>query len=265
MRTRWAVLAVVLAGAGTPAWAEKEFCPDRPGKSDPACTVDPGHVQLETSFADWSHERDSGETEDTILFNDALVRIGVGDSTELRLGWTSLGTDRTRDRQSGSVEHRTGTGDVSLGLRQNLRDGGDSGPSFSLEPFVTLPAGRTPIGAGTWGAALEGAAQLPLARDWSLTLNPEIAAAPDEDGDGRHLNYSLVANVSWNVTDAFQLGGEAYVERDRDPEDHATLASLDATAAYRIGENSQVDVGAYAGLNSATPRMQLVLGVAHRF
>jgi hypothetical protein len=260
----WAMMA--MAATASPALAEREFCPDRPGKSDPACTLDPGTLQVETSLVDWSRSKDSEEIEDTILFNDALVRYGVTNSTEVRLGWTSVGTDRLRDRESGSIDRKTRVGDVTLGLRQGLKDAGDGpGVSISIQPEVTLPAGRAPIGAGTWGAGVIVPIEANLSKDWTLTLDPEVDAAPDQDGHGRHLAYSLVANLACDVTDALQIGGEAFVQRDRDPEEHATLASLDATAAYKIGKNSQVDFGTYAGLNHATPRIQLVLGVAHRF
>jgi hypothetical protein len=264
MRWAWWVLAVGLVA--TQAQARKDFCADRPGRSDATCTLDPGTFQVETSLTDWSHSRDTDEIENTTLVNDMLLRYGLTRSTELQLGWTMLGVDRTRDRADGTRERRTGTGDITLGVRQSLRDGGPGkGVSISLQPSVSLPSGRMPIGAGTWGAGLVMPAQIFFSKTWSLTLDPEVDAAPNQDGSGRHLAYAMVANLRWKATKTLQLAGETYVERDRDPMQHQTKASLDATAAYQIGKNSQVDLAAYAGLNAATARIQLLLGWAHRF
>lgn len=266
MRHEWLMAVASLLATASPAYAEKEFCPDRPGKGDPACTLAAGRLQVETSLADWAHTQDAEETQDTILLNDALVRYGLTDATELRLGWTMMGVDRTRERGGGRAERATRAGDVVLGVRQSLHDAGEGrGLSIAVQPEVSLPAGRAPIGAGTWGAALVVPMQVDIDKDWTATLDTEVDAAPDEDGDGRHLAYSAVFDLLWNATERLQLGGEAFVQRDRDPEDHATLASLDAMAAYKIGDDSQVDFGAYAGLTRATPRIQLVLGLAHRF
>lgn len=264
MRGRWLVAALGLWA--TQAQADKDFCADRPGKSSPTCTLDAGRVQGEASLIDWSHSRDNETIEDQTLIGDLLVRYGLTRSTELRAGWTSYGVDRTRDRASGMVDRRTGSGDVTLGVRQSLRDGGPSrGVAISVQPFVTLPVGRTPIGAGTWGAGVIVPAQAFLSKTWSITVDPEVDAAPDENGSGRHLAYAMVADLRWKATPSLQLAGETWVRRDDDPAGHETQASFDATAAYQLGKNAQIDVAAYAGLNQATPRWQLLLGLARRF
>ncbi len=264
MKGRW--LIAPLAIWASQAQAEKDFCADRPGKSNPTCTLDAGKVQAEASLIDWSHSRDSDTIEDETLVGDLLVRYGLTRSTELRAGFTSYGIDRTRDRHSGAIDRQTGSGDLTLGVRQSLRDGGPSrGAAISLQPFVTLPVGRTPIGAGTWGAGVIVPAQVFLSKAWSITVDPEVDVAPDEDGAGRHLAYAMVANLRWKATQSLQLAGETYVRRDDDPSGHETKASFDATAAYQLGKNAQIDVAAYAGLNPATPRWQLLLGVAQRF
>lgn len=264
MRIGWALAALLLTA--TQARAEKDFCADRPGKATPACTLDAGKVQVEASLTDWSRSRDDETVEDELLFGDLLVRFGLTDSTELRAGWSAFGVDRQRDRATGLVDRRRGTGDVTLGLRQSLREAeGDHGVAVSLLPFVSLPVGRTPVGAGTWGAGVVVPAQVTLSKDWSITVDPEVDAAPNESGAGRHLAYAMAAALSWNAAPALQLSGEGWVRRDQDPGAHETQASLDATAAYQLGKNAQIDLAAYKGLNHATPQWQLLLGVARRF
>ena len=151
MTLRFLPLLLALA---TASHAEpRELCPDRPGKATPACTLDPGRVEFETSFVDWTHDVSAGERTDTIVAADSLVRIGLGETTEAQFGWTAYGHVRTRD-VSGAVTHGSGIGDATLAIRQNLRNPDGSGVSVALEPFVTLPIGHHDIGDTTWSAGL---------------------------------------------------------------------------------------------------------------
>src|SRR6478609_6818645 len=148
------ILGVLLISAPVRAQEVRDLCADRPGLDTPACTVDKGHVQIELGLADWTHDRQPENITDTVLAGDALARIGVGTSTELRLGWTAYGHESVRDRTTGAIDQAGRTGDLTLGVKQNLIDPDGKSLSIALLPFATLPVGREPIGAGTWSAGL---------------------------------------------------------------------------------------------------------------
>ena len=79
--------AVLLAGLliASPALADDDLrdpCAERPGLDTPACTVDPGHLQVELGVGDWTLDKQAGSRTDTILLGQALARYGVGTSTE---------------------------------------------------------------------------------------------------------------------------------------------------------------------------------------
>src|SRR3954464_11393937 len=136
-----------------PAAAEdklRELGAERPGLDTPACTVDPGHLQVELGLGDWTLDKQPGSRTDTIVAGDISARYGVGDSTEIRLGWTSYGHSRTRDQATGMVDRLSGTGDVTIGLKQNLVSPSGDGFSMALLPSVSLPTGKNGIGAGDW-------------------------------------------------------------------------------------------------------------------
>jgi hypothetical protein len=259
------MMAAALAMLGGTAHAERDLCSDRPGEATQACTLDPGRLQIETSLADYAHSRDAGQVEDQTLIGDTILRYGLGDTTELRFGWTAYGFDRVRDRGDGTVDHRHGTGDISVGFKQNIVHPDGKGFAFALLPFVTIPVGHTPIGAETWSAGMQAPATYELDEQWSLALTPEIDAAADEDEHHRHLAYSGAFDVNRKFGKDLTLTAEGYVQRDREPSGHETVASADFLAAYQIGDNSQVDLSAYKGLNHATPRVELIVGVTHRF
>jgi hypothetical protein len=263
---KWPIAAAALV-VGTPAAAQdlRDYCPDRPGLGTPACTIDKGHVSVETSVADWTLDKQADSRTDTLLIGDTTVRVGVADNVELRVGWTPFGHERTRDRITGAIDSRDRVGDVSLGAKINLLNPDGDKLSIAVLPYATLPVGRSPIGAGDWGAGLVLPVTYELTDALSLEAVPEVDAAVDEDGDGRHLQYSAVGGLSYKLSKAVTLTGEGQVIRDNDPEDHATQALAALSVAWQAKDDLQFDVQGNAGLNHAAPDVELIAGIAKRF
>jgi Putative MetA-pathway of phenol degradation len=245
----------------------RDFCADRPGKGTPPCILDTGHVQAEMSLIDFTHDRSPDAMIDTALVGDMLVRAGVSQTTELRLGWTPLGIVRTRDRTTNAVIRSSGVGDVMLGFRTSLKNPDGSGLSIAVQPSVSLPVGSSAIGAGTWGASLVVPVSFQLSPIVQVALSPEVDAAPNGDSSGRHARYGGVFGIGVPVTSAISAGVELAAFRDDDPSGHTTNATADLTLAWtpQSAKGLQFDAGLYAGLNSDTPDLQAVIGVAKRF
>lgn len=259
-------LAAAFAAIGTAEAQDlRPLCPDRPGLDTPACTVDPGHLVAEMGAIDWSLDRDASQRSDSFTFGDLLLRYGIADHAEIQLGWTALGTVRTRDRTSSAVTHDSGIGDVTLAVRRNLSHPDGSGFAAAVMPYATLPVGGATIGAGDWGAGLIVPLSYSLTDKVGLSLTPEIDAAVDQDRHGRHLAYGsaigLTTALSSSVSSAFEL----QAVRDRDPAGHATQALASLSVAWQPRSNLQLDMGAVAGLNHASPDVELYMGIARRF
>ncbi|MBE2991186.1 transporter [Sphingomonas sp. CFBP 13603] len=254
------IAALYATGAGA---QEREYCPERPGIDTPACTMAPGKISVETAIADWTRDDQPGSREDNILFGDTLVRVGVSDTIEARVGWTPFGHDRMRDDTG--VDTVNGIGDVSLGLKANLHDPDGSGFSVAVLPFVTLPVGRSSIGAGDWGAGFLVPVTYELSDTLSLDLTPEIDAAVDQDGNGRHLAYSAAAGLAYKLNKDFTLTGEMQALRDDDPEEHATQTVAALSLAWAASDDLQFDVLGAAGLNDHTPDARVYAGISRRF
>ncbi len=258
------LLGIALASlSGAAAAQDRDYCPERPGIDTPACTMAPGKVSVEASIADWTRDDRPGSREDSIVFGDTLVRVGVSDTIEARIGWTSFGHDRMRD--STGVDTVNGVGDVSLGMKANLHDPDGSGFSIAVLPYVTLPVGRSSIGAGDWGAGFLVPVTYEISDTVSLDFSPEIDAAVDQDGSDRHLAYSTAAGLSVKLDKNFTLAGEMQALRDDDPEDHATQAVAALSLAWSASDDLQFDVLGAAGLNSHTPDARLYAGISRRF
>lgn len=243
----------------------RDLCPDRPGLGTPACTVDRGHIVFELGLGDWTRDRQGPVRTDTVQVGDALVRVGLTDSLEAQLGWTAYGHVRVRDRVAGTVGKTSGVGDVTLALRQNLRNPDGSGFSVAVMPYASLPAGGSAIGAGDWGGGLLVPMSFDLSDSVSLGITPQVDAAVDSDGNGRHLGYGSVAGLGFGLSDSVSAAAEVSLYRDRDPAGHGTEALAGLSMGWQPQGDMQFDVGVNLGLNRNSPDAELYFGIARRF
>lgn len=243
----------------------RDLCPDRPGLGTPACTIDKGHVVVELGLGGWTRDNNAGIRTDTVTAGEWLVRVGVTDSLEAQLGWTSYGHIRTRIRQSGVSSKDSGVGDISIALRQNLRNPDGSKTAVAVMPYVTLPVGTSPLGAGDWGVGLLIPMSFELSKDLSFGLTPQIDAAVDSDGNGRHLAFGTVAGLGFGISDNISGTTELSVVRDRDAAGHSTTALAGLSFGWQPGDDLQLDAGLNIGLNRDSPDSEIYLGIVRRF
>ena len=157
--------------------AARDYCPTRPSLGQSACTIEAGHFAIETALSDWERSSDS----DTVSLGETLFRLGLTDRTELQVDWAPLGI--ARDRPNGRTVARTG--DLEIGSRIALRNPDGKGLSYGLQPSVTVPVGRSPIGNGGWGAAMVAPVSYDLSDRVNLQFSPELAWMPREDRGGQ--------------------------------------------------------------------------------
>lgn len=244
---------------------DREYCPDRPGIGTPACTMAPGKASLEIGLSDWAVDADSTERQDVFLASDTLLRYGIADHAEVQLGWTMLGFARTRDRLTGAVDHRSGTGDVTVALKRNLARPDGSGFSLAVMPYATLPVGREPFGQGDWGAGIKVPLSYQLSQTWSLATTTSFDAAVDEDGSGRHFAFDEIIGAEVALSDAVSFTAEYEFTRDRDPAGHHTEQVGGLSLAWQPADDLQFDLGANLGLNHQAQDAELYLGLSRRF
>lgn len=263
---RHLIAALCLAAAPSVAQAtDRDYCPDRPGISTPACTLSPGTWSVEVGLGDWTLERDPTQRQDVLLLGDTLVRRGIADHAEVQVEWAALGLARTRDRVAGGTQHVTTVGDVTLALRRNLVSPDGSGLSVALMPFVTLPVGREPVGAGDWSAGLRLPLSYEISDSLSLVTTAEIDAAVDEDGHGRHFAFDEVVGAAVKLEDNLTATSEYQITADNDPEGHHVEHLAGLSLDWMANDDLQFDLGANAGLDRDAPDVEVYLGVSRRF
>lgn len=263
MRLSLLVLAGVLASvAAHPASAEqREFCADRPGLGTPPCTLAPGEAMLEVGLAGIERDAQSDTVTDTLTAADTVLRLGLTARSEVQFGLTGLVHTRQRDRASGAVEHDTGVGDGLIAIRRGLA--GPNGP-VAVQAFATLPIGHGAASAGDWGAGVLLPLGIAMPSGFAFALTPEVDAAVDGDGDGRHLAYGGVAGLSHDVAGNLSAAFELAAFEDHDPAGHALDARLAGSLAWELAPGWQVDAEADVGLSHAAPDHAFLIGFARR-
>lgn len=215
-------------------------------------------------MADWTRENSAPEQSDTVLLGDTLVRVGLTDTLEAQIGWTPFGHVRVRDKLTGTIDKASRVGDVLVGFKSNLHAPDGSGTSAAIQPFATLPTGRAPLGSGDWGAGVVAPVSFDLRQNLHLQFSPEIDAATDEDGHGRHFAYGSVVGLGVDVSDAVEVTFEVAASQDNDPQEHSTEVFGALSATWMPSHDLQFDVGTTLGLNHDAPDMELYVGISRQ-
>lgn len=233
--------------------AARDYCPTRPSLGQSACTIEAGHFAIETALSDWERSSDS----DTVSLGETLFRLGLTDRTELQVDWAPLGI--ARDRPNGRTVARTG--DLEIGSRIALRNPDGKGLSYGLQPSVTVPVGRSPIGNGGWGAAMVAPVSYDLSDRVNLQFSPELAWMPREDRGGNMTVETGTLGLGVMLSDACQFTGELQWEHDEAVTEHRLALAI----AWKVSDDFFIDTGGVAGLDDHTPELRLYSGLSRRF
>lgn len=264
-----AVIALLAGGsvAGQASSAKlRDLCTDRPTKSTGACTVDPGHFQVESDIVNVTLDRSGGVDTNTYLFANPTLKYGLTRVLDVEVSLAPVVEVTTRDRTTGMRTRTTGVGDLSLRAKWNLTgdDGGALG--IALVPYLKLPTARSGIGNG----AVEGGVLVPISvnlpANFSLSFDPEIDLLQNSTDAGRHVNIVNLIGVSHPLGPVI-LAAEAWSDVDFDPAGSVTQYSADFGVSWIPGKapNLQLDGGVNFGLNRVTPGVQVYVGISRRF
>ena len=264
MRGRILIAAALLIAAGRAAAADEgPICADRPGKATSACTVPSGHWQLETGLADWSLQNNAGERDTSLTLGETTVKYGVTSSADLEIDLTPF--VRNTSSFAGMHESASGFGDINVVYKQRLGSS-DAPVQLVAMPYVKIPTAKHSIGNGKW----EGGLLLPVSyaipkSPFSIGGTPELDLVADADGSGHHLAMEQVLDVNWQANAKLTLSAEIWGSWDWDPAGTTRQYSADASVAYLLSNDIQLDAGADFGLNRATPDVDFYAGISVRF
>lgn len=152
----------------------REMQTDRPDVTESPFTIDVGHLQIESSFFEYSTDRRTPEGNQTRTeewsFAPTNFRIGLTPTSEI--GIIIEPVLSRRSETAGSPGRQTGVGDITIRGKFNFW-GNDGGPSaFGLMPFVKVPTHSHGFG----NRRVEGGLIVPFA----YTLSGELGSRRDD-------------------------------------------------------------------------------------
>jgi hypothetical protein len=250
------------AQTGAPAAEPPALCTDRPTKSNYACAVPEGMVQVETDLFSWTRAHIGGTRTDVLLYSNPTLKLGIGPNTDVQANIVPLVEVRTR--ANGVTTTDRGVGDLVLRLKHRLTD--PSAPvQVAVLPFVKAPTARRGIGNREWEGGLAVPVNVAVGGGATLTFGPELDLLADADGSGHHVQAVGTVNIAKLLSSRVTLIGELWTAQNFDPAGTVRQYSADVAATYLVRPNLQLDVGGNFGLNRATPDAQLYLGLSTRF
>ncbi len=232
-----------------PALAQAQVVSDRPDVAEGPAVVGRGVFQIETGLA---RER-NGAGERTYT-TPTLLRYGAFDTVELRLE-----TDGRMSAPSGR-----GYGDVGIGAKWHLQDGGEDSPAIGLEVKVDLATGsRAFRGQGSRPALL-------LATEWELSPEFSLSVMPgvirDRDDSGAAFTAAIMAvSLDKEWTEQLHSFVELSAPQIAGSRHGGTQASVNLGVTYALSKELQIDTALFRGLNKRTPDIYWTVGLSARF
>ena len=264
----WAgVVALLLARAA--AAEPPELVTDRPDQTESAETVPPGYIQIELGGTMSHEDRDDLQLE-TIEGPGILVRVGLSERVELRLGWQGWVSEDFRfhatDQVAASRSDRSGQGDTDLGFKLRLHSGGGSSPQVALMAGASIPTGDDEF---TSDAAdpyfrLSVAHTLTDRIGFGYNLGAQRETDPAGSSDRQRTTSFLYTTVlGFSLSDRLGAFVELFGQADEGSAGE-TSTSFDAGLTFLARPGLQFDLAAGIGLSDAAGDWFVGLGLSLR-
>jgi len=245
----------------------RAFCTDRPTKGTGPCTVDAGHLQIESDIFNATLQDEDGISTDTYVYTSPNFRLGLTDTVDAEVNISPFVDIVSRDKRTGARMDASGFGDTVLRIKTSLAGNGSGDFGAAFDPWLKLPTAASGVGNGAVEAGAVLPLQFALSETWSLSAVPEVDLLKNANDDGRHaagvMELGLTRNLSATVTATAELWGEF----NGDPTGTVDQYSFDIAGTWQPPgtKDLQLDAGANFGLDRNTPGEQYYVGISHRF
>ncbi len=246
-------LFVVFSAFGIRAQEEKKepgsLVTDRPDATESASVVPKGFLQIETG-AFYEELETNGFKVKNKVYNTTLLRYGLFDNLEFRLGW-DISAVKTE------AANLNGMSPLLFGAKIAIIEEKGILPEIGLIGHVRWPfSASADFRAETTGVDFRFAFAHTLSEKSSLSYN--LGAAWGDDSPEAVYEYTLAYGYSFTEN----FGG--YMELYGDfPEDSRASHLWDAGLTYLFSDNIQVDASVGSGLNK-TQDLYLSAGISIR-
>lgn len=247
-------LPALLFTLATGSLTAEPLVTDRPDATESSSVVAPAFMQLEigvTAFED-------AEGEPTEEYGGSLLRVGLVEDWELRLGWGGLA----------DTGETSGVTDGSLGFKYHIAAENPETwkPEMALLAQTTVPFGKDAFSSDEWDPGFLFAFSHTLSDRWSLGYNLGVELATSEKANGEETTlasglYSVA--LGYGATDQLGFYIEVFGDNGFSAEDSST--SLDGGITWLFDDDNQLDLFAGVGLDDDANDWFVGLGYSVRF
>ena len=223
---------------------------DRPDATEASSTVGKGTLQIETGGLFESYEKNN-ITSQAYTYNTMLVRYGILDNIELRLGWDFVeGVTKVNGNKLDNVS--SGLSPLLLGVKIDIAEEKDGMPEIALIghvfPIFSASADFRPE---TTGVDFRFSLSHTLSEKSSIGYN--IGAQWGDDSPEAAAIYTVA--YGYSLSEKFGFYAELYGDL---PEDNSANHYWDSGFTYLASKDLQFDI--YGG-TSITDGQDLLLGM----
>lgn len=259
MRNRAILILICLGGTVKMLAQEKEvtepLVTDRPDATEASTTVPKGALQIETGAFYTSFEENEIK-EEVLGLNTTLVRYGILENLELRLGW-NFEEGRTTINGMELDDVTSGMSPLLAGIKVNITEEKGLMPEIALIGHIFLPfTASSDYRPETTATDFRFSLSHTLSEKSSLGYN--IGAQWGADSPEAAYIYTLA--YGYSITDRFGFYAELYGDL---PEDSRANHFWDAGLTYLLMNNLQLDATVGSGITDGQDLL-LSAGVSYR-
>jgi hypothetical protein len=254
----------------TPSNQLRDFNTDRPDVTEGPFTVDPGHVQTESDFVNFTKSKPDAEgtATKTTQYGATNIRLGVTRDLELDFILQPYTTIRTRMVDPISKTWMAGIDTFQLRAKYNIY-GNDTyknpgATALGIIPFVNIPTAHNGISQDHVDGGLIVPFALKMTDKIDLSLMTEFDYIKNEMTSGYHVEYINSGSVSFQLTDKLST----YVEvatRFGNESPFGGIVQAGGGFLYKLTDNLQVDIAMNVGLTRASDRINVLTGISRRY
>jgi hypothetical protein len=239
----------------------REMETDRPDVTESPSTVDAGHFQYEADLVKFKREKDEVNSQHTLLINQADLKLGITNSTDLEVIIQSFGRQRELDMSTGTLTTGHGPGSLTLRIKQNLLGNDEGRFAIAILPYVKFPTSRfEPDERYEGGLIVPMLLKLP--NDWKLGF--QIEGDRLQDKHDQHLHTELLQSLTLSHEIINGLEGIAETFYTYDFKQHQWANYLNAAVQLSLAQNFRFDAGLNYGVQAEAEKTYFI-GTSLRF
>lgn len=253
----------------------QEMVTDRPDQTESSSTVPRLSLQWESGFS-WQYHKVQAPLDQEVKMNDisinsSLLRFGILERFELRLGWDYLYTIR-KVYSGNELTSKNSAGEFEsfyLGAKIKLADENGFVPELALLGHTTLYAESELLAEESFQPDLTVAGSWTLSPASGLGVNLGLQWAGFNDG-GPDIFYSMVVGFSHGekLSSFWEIYGFRYKNNPDiipyESSDKRDDFQADFGFTYLLRENFQLDLSVGAGFSEISPDFFISTGFSWR-